>query len=82
MSAGINMILGAEMAPQGSRSEFLAAFRLLTSGGVAFAPSLISVLTAIGGISVALGVTGLINLLGAYLFWKYLPIYAPDRSTN
>lgn len=82
MSAGINMILGAELAPQGSRSEFLAAFRLLTSGGVAFAPSLISVLTAIGGISVALGVTGLINLLGAYLFWKYLPIYAPDRSTN
>lgn len=79
MSAGINMILGADMAPSGSRSEFLAAFRILTSGGVAIAPAMISSLTAIVGLSTALATTGLLNFVGAYLFWKYLPVYAPDR---
>ena len=82
MSAGINMILGADMAPSGSRSEFLAAFRILTSGGVAVAPAMISSLTAIIGLSSALATTGLLNFVGAYLFWKYLPVYAPDRLKN
>ena len=79
MSAGINMILGADMAPSGSRSEFLAAFRILTSGGVAVAPAMISSLTALIGLSGALAATGLLNFVGAYLFWKYLPVYAPDH---
>ncbi len=79
-SAGINMILGADLAPKGARSEFLASFRLLTSGGVAIAPVAISALTAVVGLSAALATTGLINFLGAWLFWKYLPIYAPDKS--
>lgn len=79
-SAGINMILGADMAPKGSRSEFLAAFRFLTSGGVAIAPAAISLLTALTGLPAALALTGLINFYGAFLFWKYLPIYAPDHK--
>jgi len=78
-SAGINMILGADLAPKGARSEFLASFRMLTSGGVAIAPVAISALTALIGLSGALAATGLINFLGAYLFWKFLPIYAPDK---
>ena len=79
MSAGINMILGADMAPVGSRSEFLAAYRILTSGGVAIAPVMISGLTAAVGVASALATTGLLNFVGAYLFWRYLPIYAPDK---
>ena len=78
LSAGINMILGADLAPKGSRGEFLAAFRMLTSGGVALAPAMITVLTASIGLAGALASTGLLNFVGAYLFWKYLPIYAPD----
>lgn len=76
------MVLGADLAPEGSRSEFLASFRLLTSGGSAFAPALISGLTALAGLPAALAITGLTNFLGAYLFWKYLPIYAPDKSSK
>ncbi len=82
LSAGINMVLGADLAPEGARSEFLASFRLLTSGGSAFAPALISGLTAFAGLPAALAITGLTNFVGAYLFWKYLPIYAPDKSRN
>jgi Major Facilitator Superfamily. len=80
LSAGINMILGADLAPEGSRSEFLASFRILTSGGVAFAPAMISVLTATVGLAGALAATGLLNFVGAFLFWRYLPIYAPDSK--
>jgi MFS family permease len=82
LSAGINMILGADLAPEGSRSEFLASFRILTSGGVAFAPAMISVLTATVGLAGALAATGLLNFVGAFLFWRYLPKYAPDKKAN
>lgn len=75
-SAGINMVLGADLAPEGARSEFLASFRFLTSGGVAFAPLAISGITAIASLPLALAVTGLMNFYGAYLFWRYLPMYS------
>jgi MFS family permease len=78
--AGINMVLGADMAPDGARSEFLAAFRMLTSGGVVLAPIAITVLTAVISLPAALAVTGLLNFYGAFLFWKNLPIHAPDRK--
>ena len=82
-SAGINMVLGADMAPDGARSEFLAAFRMLTSGGVVLAPVMITALTALIALPAALAITGVLNFYGAYLFWKYLPIHAPDpQSVN
>jgi MFS family permease len=79
-SAGINMVLGADLAPPNSRPQFLASFRLLTSGGVVVAPAMISGLTAVVGLAGALATTGLLNFVGAYLFWRYLPIYAPDTK--
>ena len=80
-SAGINMVLGADMAPDGARSEFLAAFRMLTSGGVVLAPLMIASLTALIALPAALAITGVFNFYGAYLFWKYLPIHAPDHQS-
>lgn len=79
-SAGINMVLGADLAPDGARSEFLAAFRMLTSGGVVLAPLMITSLTALIALPTALAITGLLNFYGAYLFWKYLPVHAPDHK--
>jgi MFS family permease len=82
LSAGINMVLGADLAPTGSRSEFLAAFRFMVSGGVAVSPGLISLLTAFIGLSGAMASAGLLNFLGAYLFWRYLPKYAPHKKAS
>lgn len=82
-SAGINMVLSADMAPDGARSEFLAAFHMLTSGGVVLAPLMITSLTSLIALPAALAITGVLNSYGAYLFWKYLPIHAPDpKSVN
>jgi MFS family permease len=80
-SAGINMVLGADLAPDGARSEFLAAFRIMTSGGVVLAPLMITTLTALIALPAALAITGLLNFYGAFLFWKYLPIHAPDKNS-
>jgi MFS family permease len=80
-SAGINMVLGADLAPDGARSEFLAAFRMMTSGGVVLAPLMITSLTALIALPAALAITGVLNFYGAYLFWKYLPIHAPDPKS-
>ena len=80
-SAVINMVLGADLAPDGARSEFLAAFRMMTSGGVVLAPLMITSLTALIALPAALAITGLLNFYGAFLFWKYLPIHAPDRKS-
>ena len=80
-SAGINMVLGADLAPDGARSEFLAAFRMMTSGGVVLAPLMITTLTALIALPAALAITGLLNFYGAFLFWKYLPIHAPDKKS-
>ena len=80
-SAGINMVLGADLAPDGARSEFLAAFRMMTSGGVVVAPLMITTLTALIALPAALAITGLLNFYGAFLFWKYLPVHAPDRKS-
>jgi MFS family permease len=80
-SAGINMVLGADLAPDGARSEFLAAFRMLTSGGVVLAPLMITTITALIALPAALAITGLLNFYGAFLFWKYLPIHAPDKKS-
>ena len=80
-SAGINMVLGADLAPDGARSEFLAAFRMMTSGGVVLAPLMITSLTALIALPAALAITGVLNFYGAYLFWKYLPIHAPDTKS-
>jgi MFS family permease len=80
-SAGINMVLGADLAPDGARSEFLAAFRMMTSGGVVLAPLMITSLTALIALPAALAITGMMNFYGAYLFWKFLPIHAPDLKS-
>ncbi len=80
-SAGINMVLGADLAPDGARSEFLAAFRMMTSGGVVLAPLMITSLTALIALPAALAITGLMNFYGAYLFWKFLPVHAPDQKS-
>jgi MFS family permease len=80
-SAGINMVLGADLAPDGARSEFLAAFRMMTSGGVVLAPLMITSLTALIALPAALAITGLMNFYGAYLFWKFLPVHTPDQKS-
>lgn len=75
LSSGINMVLGADLAPADARNEFLAVFRLITTSGNAFSPFVLSGVTAIAGLSVGMGVAGGLSIFGAYMFWRFLPKY-------
>ncbi len=75
LSSGINMVLGADLAPSDARSEFLAGFRLLTTSGNAFSPYVLSGVTLLFGLGPAMTVMGGISFYGAFMFWKYLPKY-------
>lgn len=75
LSSGINMVLGADLAPKDARSEFLAGFRLLTTSGNAFSPYVLSGVTLIFGLGPAMAVMGGISFYGAFMFWKFLPKY-------
>lgn len=75
LSSGINMVLGADLAPRDARSEFLAGFRLITTGGNAFSPYVLSGVTLLFGLGPAMVVMGGISFYGAIMFWKFLPKY-------
>lgn len=75
LGSGLVLTIGADLAPEGSRSEFLAAYRLMLDSGIALAAPVISILTILIGISSGLITVSGIALLGAYLMNRYLPKY-------
>lgn len=79
ISSGVNMVLGADLAPPESRAEFLAGYRLMTSVGTTFSPIALSLLTALAGIPIAMALVGSVNYLGVWLFIKHLPKYGLSK---
>ena len=67
--SGLVLTLGADMAPPEERSDFLALWRLLTDGGSAITPMLLSALTAAIALPGAIGVFGTLSLAAAA--WGY-----------
>lgn len=82
MSSGVNMVLGADLAPPGSRAEFLAGYRLMTSVGTTLSPVALSLLTVFTGIPVAMALVGTVNYVGVWLFIKYLPSRGISKPQN
>lgn len=80
LSSGINMTLGADMAPKGGRAEFLAAYRLLGSIVVTIAPFGLAALIGPLGLAGALAVTGVVNFFGGYLFIRHLPALQAEQQ--
>ena len=79
LSSGILLTLGADLAPRPDPAPFLGSWRTLTDAGGAAAPVLVTVLTALGSLSIATGVVGAIGLLGAAAFARWVPRYVPRR---
>lgn len=77
LSSGILLTLGADLAPTTDPAAFLGSWRTLTDGGGAVAPVLISVLTAAVSLPVAVAAMGVIAVLGAAGFVRWVPRYVP-----
>lgn len=77
LSSGILLTLGADVAPPTDPAAFLGSWRTLTDAGGAVAPLIVSALTAVASLSVGVGAMGLIAVLGAAGFIRWVPRYVP-----
>jgi MFS family permease len=77
IGSGILMTVGADLAPRDDPARFLAAWRFTTHAGEASAPLAISGITVIASLATASLTLGIVGLVGALLFLRYLPRYVP-----
>lgn len=77
LSSGILLTLGADVAPQNDPAAFLGSWRTLTDAGGAAAPLVFTGIAAAFSISIATGAMGVIGLLGAAAFTRWVPRFVP-----
>lgn len=77
LSSGILLTLGADVAPKDNPAAFLGAWRTITDAGGALSPLVVSGLTAVASLSIAAGGIGLVGLLGALAFVRWVPRFVP-----
>ena len=75
--SGIVLTLGADLADRRNPAPFLGAFRFTVNTGGAMSPLLISGLTALVSLSFAAAGMGVLGLIGAGLFLRYIPRFVP-----
>jgi MFS family permease len=77
LSSGILLTLGADVAPKRNPAPFLGSWRTLTDAGGAIAPLLISAITAVASLPIAAAAMGVVGLLGAAGFLRWIPRFVP-----
>lgn len=80
LSSGILLTLGADVAPAREPAAFLGSWRTLTDAGGATAPLLVSGITAIASLPIAAAAMGVIGLLGAFGFVRWIPRFVPRAA--
>ncbi|RLK49150.1 MFS transporter [Microbacterium telephonicum] len=79
LSSGILLTLGADVAPQSEPAAFLGSWRTLTDAGGAVAPLLVSAIAAVFSLSIATAAMGVVGLVGAGAFLRWVPRFVPRR---
>ncbi|MBD7956702.1 MFS transporter [Microbacterium sp. Sa4CUA7] len=79
LSSGILLTLGADTAPKDDPAPYLGSWRTLTDAGGAAAPLIVSALAAFS-LSVAAGAMGVLGLVGAAAFVRWVPRFVPRRE--
>ncbi len=77
LSSGILLTLGADIAPPDEPAAFLGSWRTLTDAGGAIAPLIVSALAAVASLSIGVAAMGVIAVLGAAGFIRWVPRYVP-----
>ncbi|MHC9043737.1 MFS transporter [Microbacterium saperdae] len=77
LSSGILLTLGADVAPKRDPAPFLGSWRTLTDAGGAIAPLLISGIIAVASLPIAAAAMGVVGLLGAAGFLRWIPRFVP-----
>jgi MFS family permease len=82
ISSGIVLTLGADVAPDEGRRQFLGGWRLCTDIGVIAGPGLISLVSLVLPLGAAAIALGLITWFGAGWLAKWVPAYDPARRSR
>lgn len=77
LSSGILLTLGADVAPTADPAPFLGSWRTLTDAGGAVAPLIVSAIAAVSTLGAATAVMGVVGLLGAGAFVRWVPRFVP-----
>ena len=80
LSSGILLTLGADVAPKADPAPFLGSWRTLSDAGGAVSPLLVSAITAVSSLAIGTGVIGVIGLLGAVAFLRWVPRFVPRQN--
>jgi len=80
LSSGILLTLGADVAPKSDPAPFLGSWRTLSDAGGAVSPLLVSAITAAWSLAIGTGVMGVIGLLGALAFLRWVPRFIPRHT--
>jgi MFS family permease len=80
LSSGILLTLGADVAPKADPAPFLGSWRTLSDAGGAVSPLLVSAITAVSSLAIGTGVMGVIGLLGAVAFLRWVPRFVPRQN--
>ncbi len=75
LSSGVNMTLGADLAPRDRPAPFLGGWRFITDAGNAVAPLAISGLTFALSLPAAAAALGAAGLVGAWMLAHWVPRY-------
>lgn len=79
LSSGILLTLGADVAPPADPAPFLGSWRTLSDAGGAAAPLVVSAVAATVSLPVATAAMGVVALLGAGAFLRWVPRFVPRR---
>jgi MFS family permease len=77
LSSGILLTLGADIAPKDDPAPFLGSWRTLTDAGGAVAPLIVSAIAAASSLALATGAMGVVGLVGAAAFVRWVPRFVP-----
>lgn len=73
IGSGVVLVIGADLAPVDARNEFLSSYRFMFDSGIALTAPIISTLAVAFSLAVGISSMGALSLVGAFLFWRYLP---------
>ncbi|KAB1652981.1 MFS transporter [Pseudoclavibacter chungangensis] len=77
IGSGIIMTLGADLAPRDAPAPFLGAWHIITDGASAAVPFIVAGLTLAFALPAAVGVLGVLGLVGAAIMGRYIPVFVP-----
>jgi MFS family permease len=82
IGSGLQLTLGADVAPRSDVPRFLGLWRLVSDGGTAAAPLVIAGVAATASLAAASGVMAAVGVVSLAMMWLYVPKNKPAGGST